>query len=153
MPVKACDRCLGFQKFETSRFFDSRHTKVVCLTVLHTGLLYPHEISQVLTSFTAWFDLWAGKIPVTQSGIEPATFRPLARWVYQLCHRKSPYNVEYYNYLYYSFIRILLKQWKWKLPVRFRNILTFFVEPQFTSGLGRLTFEVSRSHTHTHTHT
>jgi len=37
------DRAWGLQEVEAPRFQDSRHMKVVRLSVLHTGRLYPTE--------------------------------------------------------------------------------------------------------------
>jgi len=36
-------RNLGFQEFESPRFYDSRHMKVIWLLALRTGRFYPPE--------------------------------------------------------------------------------------------------------------
>jgi hypothetical protein len=40
-PITGLDRPLGFQEVEAPIFLDNRHMKVVRLSALHTGRLYP----------------------------------------------------------------------------------------------------------------
>ena len=94
-PIEGLDRSWGFQQGEAPRFQDNWDMKVV-RSALRASRLYPQEIFLVLISVRGWVKpraivrlegLCQWKIPMTPSGIEPATFRLLAQRLNHLRHR------------------------------------------------------------------
>jgi len=97
--------------------------KVVRLSALFTGRLYPQEIFLVLISVRSWEDtrtivwpegLGQWKFPMTPSGIKPATFRLLAPTAplsnsdlhHQIAHCMLPADT-FLSVTFYLYLRLL----------------------------------------------
>jgi hypothetical protein len=78
------DKPWGFQGVQPPRFLDSRHMKVVRLSALRTGSLYPIR-KYSWYSFLLEAESTPG--PITLSRTEPATFQLVAQCLNQVRHR------------------------------------------------------------------
>jgi hypothetical protein len=89
VPVRTWTGPLGSRRLRLPEYLDSRHIKVTELSALHTGCLYPQEISLVVISVTSWADPMA---MVQPEGLS--------------CWKEDMTNMLYLSYKY-------LKCWWW----------------------------------------
>jgi hypothetical protein len=115
MPLQALG---GSRRLRLQEFLDIRHLKVVRLSALGTGCFFPHERFLVLISVRGWVDPWVivrpqglsyWKLPVTPSGIEPATFQLLAQCLNHLWQYGDTASNYYYYYYYYYYYTVCSK--------------------------------------------
>ena len=93
----------GLEEVEAPRFLDTRHTKVVRSSPLHTGRLYPPGISwysflEAESTPGTWTCrmLWEKKSLMTRAGIDPGTFRLVAQ---RLNHDATPDPLKVHEHL------------------------------------------------------
>jgi hypothetical protein len=95
IPVTGLHRPWGFLDVEAPQFQDNRHVKIVRLSALRTGRVYPHGVFLILIYVRSWVD---PRPIVTPSGIEPATFRLVSQCLNQLRYDVPPLNIVRMDY-------------------------------------------------------
>jgi hypothetical protein len=124
--VKQSRYRLGVAQRVPGRFPDFLTTaQVVRLSALCTGRIYPQEILLVLISGRGWVDpgaivrsegLCQWKIPMTPSGIKPATFRFVAQYLNH-CSTAVPTV-----YVFHVFQKWLLTMCSYKMAQNWRKL-------------------------------
>jgi hypothetical protein len=98
-PIQVWTGTEGSRRLRLPEFLDNHQLKVSMLLSLRTGRPYLHGIPQVIISTRGWVDSRAivrpeafneCKIPMTTSGIVPATFRLVAKCLNHLLYRVLP---------------------------------------------------------------
>jgi len=104
IPVQTYYRACGFQKVEVPRFLDNRHKKLVRLSALHIGRLYP-----LRNAPGTCFCLGAESTPGARvrpegprqnsSDTKPATFRLIVQCLNQMRGQEVPRIKTYFHIL------------------------------------------------------
>jgi hypothetical protein len=128
---------LHSRRLRLPEFLDNQHMKVIRLSALCTGRLFAQEIPLVLISVSGWigpeaivqpeFSHW--EILMTQSGIEPTTFKLVTQCLNQLCHHIPSILLLIMKGLgllgcdMCLWVRVLgfLRQWRWRDYIPFSH--------------------------------